>query len=534
MYKITDHDFHSSEYGQERYLSDWPMLYILENGQEAYIGESTNIIMRMSQHKANEAKERFKTAHFIYSNEFNQSVTFDYESKLIQMIAADQQFIITNANSGLADKNYFEKAKYDEKIDVLWERLRKKKLAIHTIDEIINSDLFKYSPFKELNDDQRKAVDEIFQMILSDPNQGVIVSGMPGSGKTIVAIYLMKLLRDYTDENTGIKPFANKKIGLVIPPTSLRKTLKELFRHIYGLKAADVIGPSEVVKQHYDILLIDEAHRLHQRKAITAFRAHDENNRKLGLGKDGTELDWVLKQSECPILFYDALQVVGPWGINAELLHNKINARFKDRVCRYYELLTQMRVKGGNDYIAYIKSLLSGSIAQKESFSEYEFKLVDQFNVFENLMYQKEAENGLSRMIAGFAWKWISKKDKTKKDITIERISRMWNCKTENWVTCETAIDEVGCIHSIQGYDLNYAFVILGPDIYYDKTTGEIKANAKNYFDSKGKQTKTEEELRQYITNIYYVLLTRGILGTYIYVCDPALKEYCKKYIDVL
>ena len=80
------------------------------------------------------------------------------------------------------------------------------------------------------------------------------VNGWPGSGKTIVAIFLLKYLRDSEE-------FQDKKIGFVVPQTSLRKTLKGIFRSIYGLKSSDVLSPSDVTKQFYDILLVDEAHR---------------------------------------------------------------------------------------------------------------------------------------------------------------------------------------------------------------------------------------------------------------------------------
>lgn len=63
------------------------------------------------------------------------------------------------------------------------------------------------------------------------------------------------------------------------------------------------------------------------------------------------------------------------------------------------------------------------------------------------------------------------------------------------------AIDEIGCIHSIQGYDLNYAFVILGRDIGYDKLTGKIIVHPENYYDKNGKQTAGYEELLEYNTS---------------------------------
>ena len=90
MFRISEKDFHSKDYGNEKYLNNWPMIYILENGEQAYVGQSTNVRSRMLQHKVNEKKEIFKKVHLIYSQEFNQSVTFDYESKLIQLIAADE------------------------------------------------------------------------------------------------------------------------------------------------------------------------------------------------------------------------------------------------------------------------------------------------------------------------------------------------------------------------------------------------------------------------------------------------------------
>jgi len=533
MYRILERDFHSKEYGNEKFLKNWPMLYILENEQHAYIGQSTNIVGRMFQHQANEKKGFFRKAHLIYSQEFNQSVTFDYESKLIQLIAADEKYIITNGNAGIADKNYYNKEYYDKNFKNLWESLKRKNIVKKSIDEIINSDLFKYSPYKELNDSQREAVEEILQSIMTNQEQPIVVNGMPGSGKTIVAVFLFKFLVDFQDEN-GNYPFQNKKIALVIPQTSLRKTLKELFKHIHGLKAADVIGPSDIAKDHYDIALVDEAHRLHQRKNITNYKSHDDNNKKLGLPEDATELDWILKQVACPIMFFDQNQVVGPSGISREILRNKIKESYQDRMVTYYTLSTQMRVKGGNNYIEYVQSILNNTASEKKTFASYDFKLLNSFGQFETLLKEKEDQRRLCRMIAGYAWPWISKLDKTQKDIKIEGFERMWNNRTENWVNCETALEEVGCIHSIQGYDLNYAFVILGDDIKYDSSKDEIIIDANNYFDKKGKATTTYKELLEYIKNIYYVLMTRGIEGTYLYVTNPELKEYLARYVDMI
>ena len=527
QFKIIEGDFKNNIYSQESYLDNWPMLYILENGKKAYIGESSHAKTRMTQHATNEEKKIFDKVHFIYSKYFNQSVTFDYESKLIQYIVADELFEVTNKNAGIADKQYYNKKEYDEMFESLWRKLQKEKLVKHSLEEIENSDLFKFSPYKELNDSQRGAVEEILSKLKKGEAQQVVVNGMPGNGKTIVAVYLMKYLADSEE-------FCDKKIGFVVPQTSLRKTLKGVFKSIYGLSPSQIISPSHVGDEHYDILLVDEAHRLHQYKNISYMGSFKNTCQKLGLTTEADELDWVIKQSDITIMFYDEMQVVGPSGINIERFNQKFNNSVEKRLITYMTLQTQMRVLGGNDYIDFVQSLLDGTCDKNYKSDDYDFKLYESFDNFQADMYQKNRKYKLTRMIAGYAWPWISKKDKTLKDISIQGISRMWNHKTEGWVLTDQAIDEVGCIHSIQGYDLNYAFVILGNDIGYDKQKGEIIVRPDQYYDSNGKRTASYGDLNRYIRNIYYVLMTRGIKGTYLYVCDDNLREYIGKHIEVI
>ena len=199
LYVITNRKFPSDNYGNADYLSNWPMLYILENGNKVYIGESTNVTERMKQHYNNQEKREFNQVHFIYSERFNQSVTFDYESKLIQFVSADGKFTITNKNDGIANKNYYKKVDYDDTFEELWNELRAYKLADHTLEYIKNSEFYKYSPFKELNKDQKKLADDIIYEIRVGKKLPIVVEGSPGTGKTIVAVYLMKYLRDYED-----------------------------------------------------------------------------------------------------------------------------------------------------------------------------------------------------------------------------------------------------------------------------------------------------------------------------------------------
>ena len=526
MFTITEGNLKTGEYGSQPYLSNWPMLYIMENGKQAYVGQSNHVKTRMGEHLTNVQKRIFDKVHFIYSKKFNQSVTFDYEAKLIQYFVADELFEVTNGNGGMADKDYFDRANYDEEFYQLWRKLQRKKLAKHSIEEIENSDLFKYSPFKELNDDQREAVDSIIDAIKDNDSQTIVVNGMPGSGKTIVAVYILKYLKD-TEE------FKDKKIGFVVPQISLRKTMKKIFKSIYNLSPGDVLGPSEVAEKEYDILLVDEAHRLHQYKNISYMGTFKRICEKLGLTTEADEIDWVLKQSKCTILFYDKEQVVGPSGIDVTRFNKKmVNQQRESRLVSYYQLMTQMRVKAGNDYIDFVQEILSGKAIQKKSFEHYELKVMTDFKAFDKLHYELEEKFTLTRMAAGYAWEWVSKKDKSKYDITIQGVKKQWNYVTEGWVHSPGAIDQVGCIHSTQGYDLNYAFVIMGDEIGYDLLKKEIIINPKNYYDQNGKKTATYEELKEYILHIYYVLMTRGIRGTYLYICNDNLRNYISSVVE--
>ncbi len=113
-----------------------------------------------------------------------------------------------------------------------------------------------------------------------------------------------------------------------------------------------------------------------------------------------------------------------------------------------------------------------------------------------------------------------------------------WNTTNEDWINSPNAFNEVGCIHTTQGYDLNYTGIIFGKEITYNPETKQIEIDASQYFDKKGKQgIEDPETLKAYILNIYKTMMLRGIRGAfvyvyvYVYVYDEGLKEYLKELI---
>lgn len=519
---------------------NWPVVYILSNQNEAYVGQTTSVINRMNQHGANPEKQDFTSVTIIENDEFNASVITDYEHKLIGLMQADGRYRMTNKNEGMNKTNYFSKDQYEAMFEELWSMLRRLELADHTIKEIEESEVFKYSPYKGLTPDQRVALDKIMAVIeqRSDSAKPIVVEGMPGTGKTVLAVYLLKMLKDdpaYKDMN----------IRIVEPVTSLRNTLRRTLQSVSGLSADDVIAPADVAKPEYghiggseksfDILLVDEAHRLKQRKNLgTQFGNHDKTCRNLGLDTEASQLDWILAQAKLPIFFYDPLQAIGPSCLNPAHITEKLGTALNHPIT----LDSQMRVKGGKDYLDHIVAILDGKDPLPKRFPGYTAILHESFTDFVAAFEDDLKEHDLTRMMAGYAYKWVTNKDKSPEayDIAFEGIKLKWNCTYDNWIgkglNDPSVAREVGCIHSTQGYDLSYAYVIIGNDIKLDRETGLLVADRANYYDRNGKATASQEELDRYVRNIYYVLLTRGIYGTHIYVENQELREYFSRYFE--
>lgn len=523
-------------------ILDWPMLYILHNKKEAYVGQTTSVRRRIKEHEANPSKKAFKHVDVIFNEEFNQSVITDYESRIIQLMHADDKYRLTNKNKGLSDSNYFSKQEYARMFDELWRELRDIGLVSGAIADLEESEVFKYSPFKNLTVDQQVALEKIQARIKGVFGTGdekgapLVVEGVPGTGKTVLAIYLLKALKDDPD-------YRNLNIKLVVAPRALRASVRKVFKNTVNLSPKDVLGPADLKKREcgflegekgYDILLVDEAHRLRQRKNVGDPKTFIDTNLALGLDEYAGELEWIMNQAKMPVFFFDEMQVIGPNGTDGALLRRHVGELSEEPI----KLESQMRVKGGGDYLEYIRAILEDRQSRHRGFKSYEFRLVEDYRRFNELYAEKKQQHELTRMIAGFAWPWATKGGKPGFDIEIEGVRRRWNRTNVNWVGIgfndPTATEEVGCIHSIQGYDLSYAFVILGNDIRYDSAQKRIVVDPSSYFDKNGKKKTSQAELDQYVRNIYYVLLTRGMYGTYLYICDPALRERFRRFADVV
>ena len=552
-----------------RYGSNWPAVYIVNNGKEAYIGESVDVSNRAKRHLRNNNKKKLEQINIISDDTFNKSTILDLESFLIKYMAADNKFVLQNGNWGLKNHNYYQKDMYEKQFESVWKKLRKKGIVQNDLKLIENSTLFKYSPYKSLTYEQYMIVNDVLNTLvegISTKEKAIfMVHGGAGTGKTILAIYLLMLIKqienankldeveDEIDKNLleilRLSEITDKlNIGLVVPTTGLRKSIKEVFRNTQGLMAKMVLSPSDVVKSDnkYDILIVDESHRLRRDKSVQGHDVIRKNNYKLNLGSNGTELDWILKKSKYQVFFYDGNQTIKPADVRKEDFEKLM---LSDNYHEYH-LETQMRcLLGGNEYVKYIRDIFSENApVEKMNFKKYDLRLFDNVNDMVEEIKNKDKKFDLCRNVAGYAWPWKTKgckilKRLTKKelnkmikkgmyDIEIQGYKYIWNSSNNVWVSSPNSINEIGCVHTIQGFDLNYVGVIIGNELKYDKENQKFIVDRNNYYDKYGKNDTDDQELLEYILNIYYTLCTRGMRGTYIYVCDNNLRDYLKKYIN--
>lgn len=549
--------------------TNWPVVYVLDSAGApgpplVYVGETINAASRMEQHLRNPAKAALRRSRVVIDEAFNKSACLDLESHLIRWLAGDGHFTVLNGNEGIIDARYYERERYRESFREVFEQLRSEGVFQRSIPEIENTDLFKLSPFKVLTHEQAIAVEQIVEALLQDLAAGTrstsVIQGNPGTGKTIVAIFLMKLLgdiRDYDDadeieqdslfaeffvpENREL--LKGVRIGLVVPQQSLRDSIKKVFRKTPKVSEELVLNPFDVGKSTvpFDLLIVDETHRLNRRaNQSSGIRNRDfaEINARL-FGLDDatkTQLDWVRAQSRHQILLIDERQGVRPADLPSDVLDTEIRDAQRDK--RWFPLARQMRVRADADYVGFTRQLLRGELraGDRPDFGEYDLRFFDSVAGMQAAIREREREVGLARLVAGYAWDWRTRGNKPGFDFELEGIPFTWNRTDKDWINSPGSLEEVGSIHTVQGYDLNYTGVIIGNDLRYD---GRVAVDRAAYRDRKGKENlsqlgrrTTDADLLALVQNIYGVLLTRGILGTYVYVCDPGLREYMRSVID--
>ena len=281
--------------------------------------------------------------------------------------------------------------------------------------------------------------------------QVLIVQGGPGTGKSVVAINLLVeltktgLLAHYVSKNAAPRAVYESRLTGSLRPT--------IIRNLFKGSGAFIDTP----ENEYDALIIDEAHRLNKHSGLYG-----------NLGEN--QIKEIISASKFCIFFIDEDQRVTLKDIGQkceiELWAHKLGAGVTEM-----ELNSQFRCNGSDGYLAWLDKILQIKETANEDLGdiEYDFKVVDSPSELRDIIFNKNEINNRSRLVAGYCWKWPSKKDASKYDIEFPEydFKMKWNLTEDGstWIISPKSVNEIGCIHTCQGLEVDYVGVIIGEDL---------------------------------------------------------------------
>jgi DUF2075 family protein len=348
----------------------------------------------------------------------------------------------------------------------------------------------------------------------------LLVNGGPGTGKTVVAINLLaeltnrKLVSKYVTKNSAPRDVYESKLTGTFKKTRIS--------NLFGGSGSYTTTPANT----FQGLIVDEAHRL---------------NAKSGLFSKGeNQIKELINSSTFTVFFLDEDQRVHWKDIGSKAQIWKWAESLGAKVTEM-DLESQFRCNGSDGYLAWIDRVLqireTANITLEGA--NYEFKVCESATELKELIERRNRVNNKARMVAGYCWDWVSRATPEVFDIKLDGgdFKAKWNLTQDGflWIVKPDSVQEVGCIHTCQGLELDYVGVIIGPDL--------VVRDGKVITDGT-KRSKTDKSLNGYkgllkkqpfaarekaaliIKNTYRTLMTRGTKGCYVYSTDPETNLY--------
>jgi DUF2075 family protein len=401
-------------------------------------------------------------------------------------------------------------------------RIRPSKTIADSIVKMLegNSDFVMIDDQKIVFEKAQKAIKEA----TAKKKKVVIVKGGPGTGKSVVAIQLTarmtseQMLVQYVSKNSAPRNvYASKLSG------SFRKTwVDNLFK-----------GSGSYVdcaNGEFDALIVDEAHRLNEKSGMYA-----------NLGEN--QIKEIIHAAKCSIFFIDEDQRVTIKDIGTKGEIEKWAAKANADVINL-ELESQFRCNGSDGYLAWLDNFLGIRKTANTDLSElnYYFEVVDDPNILREKIYEYNKINNRARLVAGYCWPWNSKKSKTAMDIVIPEYNfgMQWNLTEDGmlWIISPNSVDQVGCIHTCQGLEVDYIGVIMGDDLVIREGQWVCQSNKRASSDKsvhgmkkllKSDPVTGQQMAELIIKNTYRTLMTRGMKGCLLFSSDPETRGWLKQ-----
>lgn len=380
-----------------------------------------------------------------------------------------------------------------------------------------------------LLDDQKTALERIIQATnyaQDAQKQVLIINGGPGTGKSVISINALaritsaRLNARYVTPNGAPRKVYESKLSGIIPG--------DTFKHLFTGSGSFWDSAEDT----YDALIVDESHRLTMKSGFMK-----------NLGEN--QIKEIINAARTSVFFIDEAQKV-TWADVGEIDAIEEAAQLAGANVQHLTLSSQFRCGGSDDYLAWLDDALGVQATADHYFStdRFDFQIFDSVKELEITIREKNTESNKARLVAGYCWDWVSKTDSEKFDIVIpsEKFKMKWNLNSygQTWIIDPKSVNEVGCIHTCQGLEVDYVGVIIGEDLVVKD--GELitqpAERAKTDKSLKGfkkalKESPIEAELKadEIIRNTYRTLMTRGMKGCYVYFTNEKTAKYFRSLI---
>ena len=550
-------------------ILNFPIVYIHnwknKEDYEVYVGESNNIFQRTKQHYSkmtaedewqNNLSDGKANLYIIGHEHFNKSMTLDIENRLIHYLMSAESIKKVHNGRSNPQNRYYPIEELNYIFTKIWRKLRKDNKEIFPLETTIkDSAIFKASPLHKLTEEQQKAKELIIEKVIKalkndERGQLIFIEGEAGTGKTVLnSSTFYELFCRYEEAKNNNEDLIDETSNcFLLVNHDEQITVYNQIADKLGLtdKYGQVVyKPTSFINKYsvdnpVDVVFVDEAHLL----LTQGKQSYRGNN----------QLEDILKRARVVVVMFDEDQILTTeqyW--EDELLEKYKNIAIKNG--NYIKLENQLRMHANEDVIEWINSFTKKGIIRQlpADLGDYEIKIFDTPEELEEQILKKSLkdETKLSRLIATYDWPYNSNK-KSKKDfkyweVKIGKWHKPWNRELEqdldrkqkreikklSWAEQPQTIKEVGSTFTIQGFDLNYSGVILGPSVKYrnghivfDTNESYNEKATRNRTLSDGTSKKFGEKLLKHEVR---VLMTRGVNGLYIYACDDELREHLKK-----
>lgn len=538
-------------------IMNFPTVYIhnwQDSGDfEVYVGESNDIFKRTRQHyDASNDKSKWQSKLvekdarlFIIGHEhFNKSMTLDIENRLMHyMMSVERVKHVHNLRDN-PQTSYYPMEELDEIFSKIWKGLRKENRELFPTESAIkDSAIYKASPLHKLTKEQESARELIIQKVTKalenrETKQLIFIDGEAGTGKTVLnssTFYELYCRAEENDKEIRCHLLVNHDEQITVYEQIAEKLgLTEKYGKVVSKPTTFINNHSE--DNPVDVAFIDEAHLL-----LTQGKQSYRGENQL---KD------IIDRARVTVVMFDENQIL----TTEQFWESQILEKYRNQAKEadnHVVLDKQFRMQVNPETMDWIDSFTKRGELKRipDALGGYSIKVFDNPEHLDSEIQKKakQSDSALSRVIATYDWEYSSKNKPEGRltkywEVLIGKWHKPWNRELESelspkdkrkisglaWAEQPQTINEVGSTFTIQGFDLNYAGVILGPSVKYrndriifDPSASHNEKAVRNRTLSDGTKQKFGEKLIQHEVR---VLMTRGVNGMYIYACDPELQ----------